>query len=188
MNLSLHSGDQQRPEQQKSNTPRRCCLAGAPRPAKLLPPGPPHGARRRAATSQPRDIVAETVRFSPLPCTGEREQGACVWAHRGKPAAQPWPLWSAAGIPRSPPAAHLPVATVSPCDFCCCAHSIKENIETKRLTRQSSRGSQKPGPGAGKGCPLQSAPGPGPATAEGRPREGASQDASGGRGLLSGTQ
>lgn len=92
----------------------------------------------------------------PAQASGSR---GCVWAPRGRPAAQPWPLWSAAGIPTQPPAAHPPGAAVCPCYLCCCAHSIKENIETKRLTRQRSRGSQKPGPGAGKGCQLQNAPG-----------------------------
>lgn len=82
-----------------------------------------------------------------------------------QPAAQPGPCGVQAGSPTQPPAAHAPVATASPGYFCCCAHSIKENIETERLTRQSPRGSQKPGPGAGK-PPATEGPGPGPARAQ----------------------
>lgn len=167
---SLHSASS-RGWSSRSQTLRRGTAASKASASGAAPTG-----RGGGGTGSARDFAAETVRCSPRPCTDGRGQG---------PACGLTPVERGGHPHGSPPAAHPPVATVSPCYFCCCAHSIKENIETKRLppvaARSQAREQEK----------ATSRRGPRPRRCSGREQaseEAAPRDAAGGRGLLSGAR
>lgn len=111
-----------------------------------------------------------------------------MWAHRGRLAAQPWPLWSAVEHPHKALQQHILLWPQHLLVFLLLCHSIKENIETERFNAKApvaarSQAWEREKAISYRVCLAQALRWPEQAS-----EEGASQGVSSGRGLLSGTQ